>query len=192
MKKWQWMAIGFCVLSSLQGCSSVAMSGASAVYNHRSIQKNLNDQIITYRAYRAINQEKQLFASANISVATFNNEVLIAGQAPNVAQKSAVTAIVKSVPNVSQVYNMVKLESPSSSITRMSDAWITAKIKAKMIASDDVDATQVKVVTEDGTVYLMGILPPEEAAAAVQIASSTDGVGSVVKVFSYIKITKTA
>lgn len=191
MRTWQWIFF-LMVLGQLESCSSVAMSGASAVYNHRSIKKNLSDQMITYQAYRAMSHDGRLLANSNISIATFNNEVLLAGEAPSSAQKNAAEAIVKSIPNVSHVYNLVKIESPSSSLTRMSDAWITAKIKAKMIASDDIDATQIKVVTENGTVYLMGILPPEEASAAVEIASQTDGVGSVIKVFSYIKISKTA
>lgn len=63
-------------------------------------------------------------------------------------------------------------------------------MKVKLIASEEVDATRIKVVTENGVVYLMGILPSEEAAEAASLASETEGVRSVVKIFSYVRISK--
>lgn len=175
---------------SLPACMNIATTGAQAVYNRHSIQKNLTDQYISMQAYQQLYEKTKQFKNTNISIATYNTEVLLAGQVPEAWQKDKAEAIVKNIPDVSEVYNLIAIASPSSTLTRISDAWLTAKVKAKLIASADVDATQIKVVTENGTVYLMGVLLPEQADAAVDIASNTEGVGKVVKIFSYVKIVK--
>jgi len=175
----------------LQGCVDVATTGAQAIYNRHSITKNVSDQYITLQAYKALYIKTDQFKNTNIAISTYNGEVLLAGQVPLSWQKNKAEQIVKQVPEIKSIYNLVKVKSPSSSLTRISDAWITAKVKAKLMASDDVDATQIKVVTENGTVYLMGVLMPAQATAAVDLASNTDGVQSVVKIFSYMNITKT-
>ena len=175
-----------CALMFLSGCVNVATTGASAVYNRQSMQKSWKDQHTTLRIYQSMNYKTDKFKNANISIATLNGEVLLAGQAPERWQKEQAEKIAKETPDVKRVYNLVSVASPSSPLTKISDTWITAKVKAKLLASDDLDATAIKVVTENSTVYLMGILKPEEADAAVELASTTDGVQSVVKIFSYI------
>lgn len=174
-------------LFSLQGCLNAAMTGVQAFYNRHGIQQNLNDQYITMKAYQELKQDNKL-TDANISVATYNNEVLLAGQVPQYWQKKEAEQIVKRIPDVLHIYDTIVIASPSSTLTRMSDTWITAKIKAKLLASADVDVTKVKVVTENSTVYLMGLLPSEEAEAAIRVASTTTGVTKVINLFSYIKI----
>lgn len=174
----------------LQGCVDVAMTGAQVVYNRHSIQKTLQDQYITMQAFKALNVDSDQFKDTNIEIATYNGEVLLAGQVPEMWQRNKAEEIVKQIPEVKRVYNTVTIAAPSSTLIRLSDAWITAKVKAKLIASNDLDATQIKVVTENGTVYLMGTIWPNEAEAAVDLSRDTDGVQKVVKMFSYLKIVK--
>ena len=178
------------VILLLQGCVNVATSGAQAVYNRHSLQKNMSDQYTTMRANQALNVKTSVFNDSNITVATMDGEVLLAGQVPAAWQKKKAEEIVREIPNVRTVYNLLTVASPSSPLTSISDAWITAKIKTRLMASDDVDVTQVKVVTENGKVYLMGTLLPEAADAAADIASTTDGVQGVIKIFSYVTISK--
>ncbi len=178
------------LLGGLTGCMNVATTSAQAIYNQHSLRKSLNDQYITMQAFQAIHHKTTQFADANITISTYNGDMLLAGQVPMAWQREKLDQIAKSIPDVKEVHNLVTVSSPSSALTRMSDAWITAKVKAKLIASSDLDATQVKVITENGTVYLMGILPPDEAQAAVDLASETAGVQSVVKVFYYLTISK--
>ncbi|HTM63760.1 MAG TPA: BON domain-containing protein [Gammaproteobacteria bacterium] len=168
--------------------ANVAVTGAQAAYNHKSLQKKISDQYISMQATHELNRPS--FNNTNIDVATVGGEVLIAGQVPEVWQKEEAEARIKRIEGVSRVYNMLSIASPSSSMVRASDAWITAKVKSKMIASDDLDVSRVKVVTERGTVFLMGTVLPEEADAAIDIASNTDGVAAVVKMFNYMKIVK--
>ncbi|OGT36987.1 MAG: hypothetical protein A3F11_09110 [Gammaproteobacteria bacterium RIFCSPHIGHO2_12_FULL_37_14] len=187
------MRVGFLLilLIHLQGCLNAAMTSAQAFYNRHGLQKNLNDQYITIQAYQALNSNSQ-FKDANIAIATYNNEVLLVGQTPQFWQKAEAERIVKQIPDVERIYDTITIASPSSTLTRISDSWITTKIKAKLLVSADVDATKVKVVTENSTVYLMGILLPDEASAALDLANATDGVVNVVNLFSYINITRRA
>ena len=106
-------------------------------------------------------------------------------------KKTQLGELVQKIDGVQQVHNYVAISGSASALSRAADTWLTTKVKSKIIASGDIDATRIKVVTERGTVYLMGTLTPDEADAAVDIASTTDGVTSVVKLFSYMKITKT-
>lgn len=176
---------------SLQGCLDMATTGAQAVYNRQSLQKNFSDQYTTMQAYKTLNFKTDEFADANITIATFNGEVLLAGQVPQAWQKvSAEKMVRQKLPDVERIYNLIQVGSPSSSLTRISDAWITSKVKAKMLASNDVDATKIKVVTENGTVYLMGLVMQDEADAAVDLARNTDGVQSVVKIFTYLQVVR--
>lgn len=177
------------MISITTACANVAVTGAQAAYNHKGLQKNISDQYITMQATHVLNRPR--FSDTNIEIATMNGEVLLAGQVPEAWQKEEAEQRVAQIDGVEHVYNMLKISSPSSSLVRMSDAWITTKVKSKLIASNDIDATHIKVVTERGTVFLMGIVLPEEAEAATDIASNTDGVASVVKMFSYMKLSKT-
>lgn len=179
-----------CSCLCLQSCMNVASTGVQAIYNRRSIEKTVNDQYITMQAHHVLHFKTKEFADTNIVVTTYNGDVLLTGQVPEAWQKAKAEKLVKEIPEVTEVHNLITVQSPSSTLTRVSDAWITSKVKAKLIASEDVDATQIKVLTENGNVYLMGIVPPEDADAAVDLASNTDGVKSVVKVFSYITISK--
>lgn len=173
---------------TMAACTDVAVSGAQAAYNHKSIEKKINDQYISMQATHQLNRPR--FSDTNIDIATLNGEVLMAGQVPEAWQKEEAEQRIKGIDGVTHVYNMLTVSSPTSALVRASDAWITAKVKSQMIASSDLDATHVKVVTERGRVFLMGTVLPEEADAAIDIASNTAGVSSVVKMFSYMKISK--
>ena len=177
------------VMSSMTACTNVAVSGAQAIYNHKSLQDNINDTVMALRATHVLNHPQ--FDDAKISIATLNSEVLLTGEAPQPWQKERATELVNKVKGVKGVYNYITYSSPASALSQASDAWLTTKVKGKIIASYNIDATRIKVVTEKGKVYLMGTLTPEEAEEVMTIANTTDGVRSVVKLFSYIKLTKT-
>lgn len=168
----------------------MAVTGASVVYNRHSLQKNFNDQYIRMKAYQALYMKTDELKNTHIAISAYRGDILLAGQVPQVWQKNKAAEIVEKIPHVKQVYNLITIDSPSSTLTRLSDAWITTKVKARLIASNDLDASDFKVVTENGTVYLMGTVSPEEANAAVRLASTTDGVEKVVKMFSYLTVTK--
>lgn len=180
----------FVAVFFLQGCIDVASTGAQAIYNRHGWQKNFNNQYLSMKVSHELLFATQEFKNCNITITAYNGDVLLAGQVPEAWQKEKAGEITKRVAGVKDVYNTIMVASPSSALTKVSDTWITGKVKAKLLANDDIDATQIKVVTENGTVYLLGTLTPDEANMAVDIAANTAGVQQVVRMFSYIHIDK--
>jgi osmotically-inducible protein OsmY len=87
---------------------------------------------------------------------------------------------------VRQVINEMAISAPTGFTSRSSDSYVTAKVKTRFLDDDRFSANHVKVVTERGNVYLMGLVKREEGAAAAEIAAQTSGVGKVIKVFEYL------
>lgn len=175
---------------NLSACMTAATSSAQAIYNHKNLESNIHDQYITMRAYQALDIDCDYFKDANINVSTFNHTVLLTGQVPKPWQKKAAAQIIKKIAEGAVIYNVITVQPPIPPWVRLSDAWITTKIKTKLMSASDIDATRIKVITENGTVYLMGILPVSEAEEVVNAARDTEGVHAVVRVFSYVKISK--
>lgn len=178
------------IITCLPACVSTAVSGAQAVYDRHGLQTSFNDHYIAMKVDRAIYWNSDRYKHSNISINVFNGIVLLTGQVPTSELHEGLTRLVKSIPEVDKIYNLTIVSEPLSTITSISDAWITAKIKSQLIACVDIDPTQIKVVTENGTVYLMGIVYPDQALGAVEMARTTTGVENVVKIFSYLRISK--
>ena len=93
---------------------------------------------------------------------------------------------VERLRNVRKVYNELAVTGPTSMISRTNDSWLTTKIKSALVAAEDTDASRIKVVTENGVVFMMGLLTRAEADAAVNITRQIQGVQKVVKLFEYM------
>lgn len=174
----------------LQACVFVvgAAAGAAAiavVYDHRTIQNTVEDTKLANQIVHKIHAVPALRNECHIEVTVFNRVVLLTGQTPNGEWREQAEAIVKSVQGVTRVYNQLSIQGPTSSLTRTSDSWITTKIKGEMLATDDLKSSSIKVVTENGTVYLMGVVTKGQAEIAVDIARQVSGVQKVVKIFQY-------
>ena len=96
------------------------------------------------------------------------------------------TEVVREIRGVRRIYNELEISAPSSAMTRTSDAWITTKVKSWLLASSEIEGTRVKVVTEDGVVYLMGLATREEAQRTADTAAGFSGVQRVVKLFELL------
>lgn len=174
----------------LQGCIFVAGAAAGAtaiavVYDHRSINLTIQDMHIANDILKRIHFYPQLRSDSHIEVSVFNQVVLLTGEAPNSAWRQQAFDLAKSVPHVLRVYNQITVQAPTSTLTRTSDSWITAKIKAQMLTTDDLKSGSIKVITEDGVTYLMGKVNHQQAEIAVDIARQAAGVQKVVRVFQY-------
>lgn len=175
---------------ALQGCIFVAGAAAGAaaiavVYDHRTIENTIQDTDIANKVTTQIRQVPALRTESHIEVTAFNRVVLISGQTPNAAWKQQAEDLAKTVPGVTRVYNQITVQGPSSSLIRTSDSWITTKIKGAMLADEDLKSSSIKVVTENGIVYLMGTVKRQQADIAVDIARQVSGVQKVVKIFQY-------
>jgi osmotically-inducible protein OsmY len=173
----------------LSGCvgafAAGAVTGGTVANDRRSLETINTDQEIRFKADMKITADKSLNSECHIVVATFNSIVLLVGQAPTKTLKAKATKYVETVPNVRRIYNEITLSGPTSPLTQSSDAWITTKVRSAMLATKDLNSGQIKVVTENGSVYLMGIVTHEQADIAVEVARKITGVQRVVKIFEY-------
>lgn len=174
----------------LQGCAPAvvggAATGASVAYDRRTTGTVIDDQGIEFKAAYALFNNKEIYDQSHINVTSYNGIVLLTGETPSESLKQKVTEEVKKIPKVRRIHNELAIAAPSALPSRSSDGWITSKVKAKMTTDERIDPFHVKVVTERGIVYLMGMISRAEADRAVNLVKNTAGVQRVVKVFEYI------
>ena len=175
-------------VASLSGCVPVVAGGIGAgillAEDRRTTGTYLIDEEIELKASSRIRES--FGDNTRVSVTSFNRRVLLTGAAPDAEVQAKVEEITLAVPNVRAVQNELTIGKVSSFTTRTTDTYVTTKVKARFLDDTRFNAHQVKVVTESGTVYLMGLVKREEAAAAAEVAARTAGVSKVVKVFEYM------
>jgi osmotically-inducible protein OsmY len=169
---------------SLQGCFGVLLGGATvgilAVADRRSIGAQADDEAIELKAFSRVS--KPLADKSHLNFTSYNRRLLITGEVPDEATKLRVAEEVGRIENVQGLLNELVVSGNSSMASRSNDAYVTSKVKARFIEANQFAANHVKVVTEAGTVFLLGIVSKREALAAINIARTTDGVRKVVTV----------
>jgi osmotically-inducible protein OsmY len=181
--------LGVCALAS--GCAAVVVGGGayaySALEDRRTAGSQLEDESNEVRAVSRI--ADQLGDSVHVNVTSFNRAVLLTGEVPDARARQAVEKIATGLPNVRSVTNELEVAGASSLTARTNDSLITSKVKVRFLDNKRFNALHVKVVTESGVVYLMGMVTEQESNDAVEIARTTGGVRKVVKIFEYCKPT---
>lgn len=178
------------IACSLQGCifvigAAIGAAAAAGVYDHRSVEYTLRDVKTTNQIVDKIRAYPMLRDNCHIEVTVFNGIVLLTGQTPTEDARQQAEELAKNTNNVDKVYNQLTIEGPTSSLTRTSDSWITTKVRSLMLANKNLKSSSIKVVTENGVIYLMGIVSHSQADISVDIARQVSGVQKVVKVFQY-------
>jgi osmotically-inducible protein OsmY len=176
----------------LAGCAPLvvgagAASALSVSEDRRSSGAQLDDQSIEWRASSRIGE--RFGSKVHVNITSYNRNVLLTGEVPDERMRGDVDNLVRSVPSVSGTTNELVVAEATSLGSRTTDSYITSKIKTRFLDAAQFNAMQVKVVTEGGVVYLMGIVTDKEANDAVEIARTTGGVRKVVKMFEYCKPT---
>jgi len=146
----------------------------------------IDDQVIETLVKREIWGSDSAFDTAHLTAVSYNGVLLLAGQVQSESLKQQAQDIATGLAKVRRVHNELQVGGPISMVARANDSWLTTKVKTRMLADAEVAARKIKVVTENGTVYLLGILPRQEADLAVQAAQSVYGVQRIVKVFEYL------
>jgi osmotically-inducible protein OsmY len=177
----------------LSACAPVVVGGAAvganAVHDRRTVGTYIDDEGIELKARLAIIDNKDLNSQIHINIISINGVVLLVGQAPSEELRMQAETITRGIPKVRLVHNEMTIAAPNSYMVRSSDSMITAKVKTGLFGIkglEDFDPTRVKVVTENGVVYLMGILSQAEANAVTDRARQVGGVQKVVKLFEYL------
>ena len=173
----------------LHGCAAVVVGGAATTANvahdRRTTGTFIEDEAIELKSLKAILDDKELHKQTHLNVTSFNTIVLVSGEAPTEELRQRAINLVRNIDKVTHVHDEITIAGPSSLMSRSGDTVITTKVKTKLIAEKNLDGTHVKVVTENGVVYLMGLLNREDADRATEIARQTGGVQQVVKLFQY-------
>lgn len=179
--------------NTVYGCAPLVIGGAAAaggaaVYSRRSAGTFFNDESIEWKTRMAVREEQDVNNQIHLNIISYNGIVLMVGQAPTEELRTRTEEIVKGAAKVRLIHNEMTIAAPSSMMSRSSDTLITTKVKTKIlgiITDNNNDGLRTKVVTDNGIVYLMGLLTRAEADAVTNAARQVGGVQKVVKLFEY-------
>lgn len=175
----------------LQGCVAAVIGlgagTAKVATDPRTAGTQVDDTTLDSRISMKLKDEAEaeFFKDSRILASSYNGNVLLIGQATsqNVIDRAA--AITQNVDGVNKLYNQIRLGDKANALTVADDSWITTKVKAALVANKETKARDIKVITEDGEVFLLGIVTPAEGKLAADIASKVSGVKLVTTIFTY-------
>lgn len=182
------MALVLVSAAALQACVDAFIVGGAAMgvvlaADRRQFEVMFGDQRIESVAGKRV--DDVLKDQGHVNATSYNYTVLLTGEVPAAQAKTDVEKAVSEVPRVKSVVNELQIAGASSAASRSNDAYITSKVKSNFLGNGKFRPTDVKVVTELGVVYLLGLVTRDEADAATEIARGTGGVQKVVRVFEY-------
>jgi osmotically-inducible protein OsmY len=188
-KRLSLLALTVCL--GISGCSSVINASREAPIDDdrgtRTFGSKIDDSLIeTKVAVNVAKASPDLDNNSHIVVTSFNGVVLLAGQTPRADLKQLAEQTASQVQKVKKVNNELQVIAPSSMLARSNDAWLTSKIKTEMLTDSAIPGSRIKVVTENGIVYLLGLLTQAEANRATNLVQGVSGVQKIVKLFEYI------
>lgn len=177
-------------LACLSACTTILDSTTNQPIEtdpgERSFGTYLDDQRLEVIASVNINKADPELRLAHVNVTSFNNIILLTGQVPTAELKALAQQTSEKIHTVRKVYNELQIKGNTALLVRTNDSWLSTKVKGAFIADDIIDSSKIKVIVEDGIIYLMGLLTKTEADYAAGVASSISGAQEVVKVFEYI------
>ena len=175
-----------CIPSIVLAASAAgATLGGAVIYDQRTYRTMSQDHNARSTIQYFLDNCPPLKVQSHIIVSVFNNVALLAGQAKIPEIRDRAYQIVERVPHIRRIYNEITIGSPLSPIQQATDSWITTKTRIAMLGKAGLHSSNFKVVTENRVVYLLGVVSPQQAAMAADIARQISGVGKVVKVFEY-------
>ena len=172
------------------GCAAIVVgAGGVAAVNALEDRRTAGSQVEDEsNELRAVNRIAERFPEGvHVNITSFNRAVLLTGEVPDAATRDAIEKIAAGLPNVRSVANELEVAGTASLASRSNDSLITSKVKVRLLDAKRVNPMHVKVVTEAGVVYLMGIVTEQEGNDATEVARTTGGVRKVVKIFEYCK-----
>ena len=188
----QYIFLSFLSMILATSCSTILVNTTS----REGIQENparrtpgavVEDQSIETIVAVNLKADSLAFRESRFNVVSHNGVVLLVGQIENDSMKQKATEIIsKASSKIKRIHNELEITDKKGILSRGNDTWIATKVRALMLANEEISANQVKVVVENGAVYLMGILTESEGDIAANVARNVVGVSKVIKVFEYI------
>jgi len=189
LKKAPLVALFLCIIL-LSGCAAVAVgtatTGVAVIHDRRTAGTVIDDQTIELKALNVLYGVDKIRINTHINATCYNGVLLLTGEAPTEGLRSDITNRLRQITKVRQVHNEIILAAPSSLVARSSDSLITSKAKIALFKLNKIksfDPTRVKVVSENGVVYLLGILKQHEVNPVIETVRRVGGVQRVVKLF---------
>lgn len=180
-----------CLSLLLTGCGSLLATMQTNTIeedpSRRTLGRIVEDDNIEIKATVNVHAADERFHDAHIDIVSYNGYVLMVGQVASQELKELATTTVRKIRGVRRIYNELAVAAPSSAITRTSDTWISFKVKAWLLGDENIEGSRVKVTTENGVVYLMGLATVAEADRIADQAANITGVQRVVKLFEVIE-----
>lgn len=159
-------------------------AGALAIEDRRTAATIFEDQTIEFKANRKIKSKYK--NNSSVSVTSFNRFVLLTGETYSDDIKNDIAFDVATITNVRNIQNEIIIKAKRSKLDSTNDAFITSKVKTNLVKNKNIYANLIKVVSNSGNVYLMGMVTKKEAELASETAASTKGVRKVIKIFEYL------
>ncbi len=151
----------------------------------RSLGSYIDDEIIETKIGVNLRKANPAFSDARVDATAHNGIVLLTGQVPSEAMRQQAYDIANKLKKVRKVHNELTVSANIALMARGSDSWLSTKVKSRLSLDERLDASRIKVITENGVVYLMGLVSKAESDVAAAIAAETGGVQKVVRVFEY-------
>lgn len=181
--------IFFCIiLQQLSGCAVALFAGAASTTavvasDRRDVKTQLADLELERELNKWIEETPSLAKQTHIKIVSHNKNVLLIGQAPSGMLRDKVANLASTHSELHDLYNEIRISNNTTTAQRTKDSWLTTKIKTRMLADKELDGQQVKIMTENGEVFLMGMLTAHEKKIAITIARNMDGVNRVIEIF---------
>lgn len=170
-------------IMSLVGCVSITGEDPS----RRTPGGWIDDEVIERIAARQIHDADERLAISHVNVVSYDGIVLLTGQVEDQGLRDLAEQSIRNIRKIRKIHNEIQIGGAISLVARGNDNWVQTKVQAQFVASEEVDASRIKVVVEDGVVYLIGVVARVQADAAVAAARTVFGVQRVVKVFDYLE-----
>ncbi|MCE0731415.1 BON domain-containing protein [Halomonas sp. G15] len=174
----------------LAGCTTVTSVTHQGTidenYGKRTAGAQVEDQSIETKISHNLGRTDARLGDARINVDSYNGVVLLTGQVPSEELKTLANEVASDVRNVRTIHNELTIAGNLPASQRLSDTWLNTRIRTHLAANESIDSSRIRVITENASVYLMGIVTRAEAERIVQAVSQLGGMQRIVKVFDYL------
>lgn len=184
------MFLAVVLCTTLSACITATIAGVTIatvdiLHDRRTAGEYIDDGGIELNAANYLLSNSDIRSAAHVKADSWNGILLLTGEIDNEETKRRVISYMNTIQGVRQVVDETTITGKSALLARTHDAWISSKVKGRLLLKTGLDANRIKVITTRGTVYLMGIVDQEEGEQATELTRTINGVARVVKVFEY-------
>lgn len=176
----------------LQACSSMLAIGTAAFIttttwnDPRTVGTQLDDKILETYITHTLRKNQQIKKTTRIINTVYQGDILLTGQSPSLLLSKKAIQIITNIHGTKKIYNAIRQKSPISLQATLFDVWISSQIRLNLLIRKNIHAANIKIVTEDQEVFLLGKVTYEEGQYIEKLANTTYGVKKVFTTFIYI------